>query len=72
MKEKFVLQKKGTSEWNTIGVFDNEELIHNWLKKNWNIEFEEYFEGFTYEDWYNDEDLRVIKLENKLEDYDKF
>lgn len=72
-EEKIILQSKGAMELRTIGTFENIENIHEWLKDNWNITFEEFKEevmneeGYepTLEQWFEVNDIQLIYTKQK-------
>jgi len=60
MKEKFVFQTAGAFAWETKGIFDSVEKIHEWIKENWEVEFNEN-EYESLDEWYSEMEINIIK-----------
>jgi hypothetical protein len=66
--EKIILQTAGTMEWETVGVFDDIQGLHEWIKENYDITFDEYKNGVMEEEgyepsldeWYDANEIKVI------------
>lgn len=67
---KLLLESAGTMEWEIIGVFNSQDEIDEWIKKQWDISFEEFKKEMedeenwspTREDWYDENELRVREI----------
>jgi len=67
---KLLLESAGTMEWEIIGVFNSQDEIDEWIKKQWDISFEEFKKEMedeenwspTREDWYYENELRVREI----------
>jgi len=66
----YVLMTEGAYEMQPSGYFESEEELHNWLKKAWDVDFNEYLKKYPNadaQDWYCDLEITVHKVKKLKE-----